>query len=297
MGRGTVVLALVAAALASGCGEREEPLGELGVRYPVTVRGAGEESIVLEERPRRLVALDPGPAAFVRALGAARILVGLPARFSPRPPGTEEVTTPGGAVRVERVVSLEPDLILATPDTDPVDLARARRESEAPVYVQPAGSVDEIQRATVELGFVVGAPADARRLAASLARRVARVEERVAPFTPVPVFIDAGSLTTVPEQSLPADIVRRAGGANVAARAAPAEAFAPCAVARLDPELVLELTDRRPRRTARERRALLCPRRPLRRVAVPAGLLTEAGPSVARALEVVARALHPRAFR
>ena len=296
MGRRTVALVVCALAVpAAACGERAEPVGELPARYPVTVAGAEAETVV-ERPPERIVALDPGPAEIVAALGAAERLVGVPAGFG-GDGGAAEITSEAGAVRVEAAVRLRPDVILATPATDPVDLARTARRSGAPVYVQPADSVADVERAAIELGFVVGEPARARRLAARVRRDVAAVEERVAGVAPARVFVDTGLLVTVAESSLLGDLVARAGGTSVAGGNPEPSPFAACAVARLEPDVILVLgrAGERPPPAARK---YVCDGEPLAatRVVVPKGLVTVAGPRVAQALEAIARALHPDAF-
>ena len=296
MRRRTVALVVCALAVpAAGCGERAEPVGELSARYPVTVTGAGEDAVVLERPPERIVALDRGPAEFVAALGAAERLVGVPAGFDGGGDAAE-ITSGAGAVRVEAAVRLRPDVILATPATDPVDLARTARRSGAPVYVQPADSVADIERAAMEVGFVIGAPARARQLVGRIRSEVAAVEERVAGVAPARVFVDTGLLVTVPESSLLGDLVRRAGGVSVASANPGAEPLDPCDVARLQPDvLVVVARTGAPPPTARPYacRGEL----PGRLVSVREETVTVAGPRVARALEAIARVLHPDAFR
>jgi iron complex transport system substrate-binding protein len=148
--------------LASGCGERAEPVGELSQTYPVSVRGAGESPTVLERPPRRIVALDPGSAELVAALGAGRRLVGVPALAGRG--RAVEVVTAAGTVDVDAVVDLRPDLVVGTTSTDPLDLARAARESGAASYLQPSASVADVQRGVVELGFLLGRAPKARQL-------------------------------------------------------------------------------------------------------------------------------------
>ena len=63
----------------AACGARSEPTGELAPAYPVTAPGAGETPTTLSAQPQRIVALDPGSAELVAALGARDQLVGAPA--------------------------------------------------------------------------------------------------------------------------------------------------------------------------------------------------------------------------
>lgn len=297
MRRRTVALVLCAlAASAGGCGERPEPLGELPSAYPVTVAGAGEEPLVVDAPPRRIVALEPGPAELVARLGPQR-LVGVPAGARLPRGGRDRtvVAGPGGAVNVRAVAGLRPDLILATPTTDPVDLARASRRSEAAVYVQPADSVADVVRAALELGFVLGEPARARRLAGSIRRGVEQVEARTAAVPRVRVFVDTGRLVTVPRTSLLGDLVRRAGGVSVGGGRAGAESLDACDLARLRPDVVLVVAA--PGAPPPRARPYACRgRRPARLASVPEGVVTVAGPRVPRAAALIARALHPDAF-
>ena len=278
----------------SGCSERSEPTGELAQTYPVTVRGAGERPTIAPRAPRRIVALDAGPAELITALEAERRLVGVPAGVdSVR--GTEVVNAIG-RVNVDAVVRLEPDLVVATPATDPLDLTRAARESEAISYVQPAGSVDDVARGTIELGFVLGRAPEARRLVAQLRRETAGIESRVAAEPVVPVFVDTGFLITVSDRSLVGDLIRRARGRNVAGTNPGPEPFKPCEVARLGPMVVLVVAE--PRQQTPRAEFAACPGgRRIRLVELDPALVLRAGSNVAEALEAIARALHPDAFR
>lgn len=293
MGRRTFACALAALAAAAGCGERAEPVGELAQEYPVSVRGAADEPAVADRSPRRIVALDPGSAELVAALGAARRLVGVPAGVD----GTDatEVVTPAGHVRVDGVVRLEPDLIVGTPGVDPLDVARSARESGAVSYVQPAASVAEVQRGTIELGFLLGKAPEARRLVGDMRSQIGKVEDRIAGRAAVPVFVDTGFLITVSDRSLLGDLVRRAGGRNVAGPNPGGEAFEPCAVVQLGAQIVLEVSE--PRQRTPLSAFAACPRGQRVRIArVPPELALRAGPRLPEALERIARALHPDAF-
>jgi iron complex transport system substrate-binding protein len=301
------VLALVVAVLgATACGERSEPLGELEQPYPVTVQGVGEEPAVLGTRPERIVTLDPGAAELVIALGARDRLVGIPSDIGkgkrPRQaePSAVEVVSPNRRIRVDEVTKLEPDLIVAAPSTDQLDLSRARRETGAAVYVQPTGSVEDVLRATLELGLLVGEPVQARTVASRIRSEIAATEERVAEEPLTTTFVDTGFFVSVPRRSLLGDLIVRAQGENVAGDTGGGEPFPVNRLRRLDPEVYLATSASRvslPSLRRDPRTAKLTAVKEARVRVLPSDLVQRAGPYVGSALERVARALHPDAFR
>ena len=300
MRRATVVAVLLAL-LASGCGERPEPVGRNVSPYPVTVAGAGGSPAVVTRSPKRIVALARGPADLVVALGAGPRLVGAPAGVSVDGAAPRRVVGAGGRIDVGEVVQLDPDLIVATPESNQLDVSVASRETGAAVYVEPNSSFEDVQRAAVELGLLVGRPVEARRIAASLRLQAERVQAQVEARPPVRVFVDTGFLITVPARSLVGDLVERAGGVSVAGESPRAEPFRPCEVVRLRPQVVLRIYEPGERRTVALARFRRCRGAGggtrLRLVDVPASLVARPGPQVARGLAAIARALHPDAFR
>jgi iron complex transport system substrate-binding protein len=295
-----MIPALAAVALvAAGCGERSEPVGELPAEYPVTVRGDGDEPTEVAERPERIVALAPSGAELLAGLGAASQLVGVPAGVTNAPADTQRVASISGQVEVSEVVGLEPDLLVATRTTDPVDVALAQRQSGAALYEQPADSVNDVERAIVELGFLVGEPVAARQLAGRIEDKIGRIQRQVSSEPVTTVFVDTGFFVTVPTRSLLGDLVRRAGGRSVAGPTPGFEPFDLGELVRLDPDVYLATSDsrvtlRRLRENPKTRR--LTAVREGRFAILDVNLLTSAGPRVAKALETVARELHPDAF-
>jgi iron complex transport system substrate-binding protein len=301
-----LLVLLVALAGLSACGERAEPVGELEQPYPVTVPGAGAEPAILRGKPERIVALDPGSAELVMALGAGDRLVGVPADTpkgngpSKAPASAAEVVSSNLRLRVDEIARLEPDLLVATPNTDQLDLSKVRRQTGAALYVQPSGSIDDILRATLELGSLVGEPVEARAVASRIRSQVAAVEDRVADQPETSAFVDTGFFVTVPRRSLLGDLVARARGESIAGEAPRVEPFPLARLRQLDPEVYLATSDsgatlkslRRDPRTAK-----LTAVKDGRVYVLSSDLVQRAGPEVAEALERVARVLHPDAFR
>lgn len=303
--RSRVAVAALVLALLAGCGERSEPLGELEQPYPVTVQGAGERPTELAAKPERVVALDPASVELVLALGARDRLVGVPEGMRrgegplEAPPAAAEVVTGTQRVRVDAVAAAEPDLIVATTASDLVEVARAQRRSEAALYVQPSTSVDDVLRAILELGFLLGEPVAARQLASDVRSQVAAVEARVADEPVVTTFVDTGFFITIPERSLLGDLIVRARGESVAGPAPGPTPFPLGRLRRVDPEVYLATTDSRVTLADLRRNPQTAGLHAVeeRRFAIlPSTLVHRAGPRVGRALEQVAEALHPNAF-
>ncbi len=293
---------LLAFALASaGCGERSEPTGELGQPYPVTVQGAGEQPVTLDAMPERIVALDAGSAELIDAIGAGDRLLGVPAGVELASDAkAAEVVKETGQIDVARIAKLDPDLIVAAADTDPVDVAQAQRRTGAAVYVQPSRTVEDVERATIELGSLLGQPVEARQLAGSIERSLAETERRLDGVGPVTAFVDQGYLITASNRSLLGNLVQRAHGTNVAGEYAGLGPFPLPQLRRADPSVYLTTSDSDVslatlRKDPRTRK--LTAVEDGRVVVVPVDLVTRAGPRIAQALETIAAALHPDAFR
>ena len=270
----------------TACGERSEPTGPLAEVYPVTVQGAGDRATVIASVPRRIVPLGAGPREILKALGLEKrtitvndSLVGLPLV---------------GAIRRAR-----PDLIVASSDTDPLDLARARAGAHAAIYVEPGGSVDEVVDAIGNIGLLTGAPLAARRLTTAIEGKRAAVAAKLRGSPTVTVFVDTGDFSTVPSRSLLGDLIREAHGENIAGPSPEPGPFPLSRLVQLDPEAYIATSDSG--RTLAGLRSQPGTRR-LRAIRSHRfGILPESatipGPGVGEALEQVARLLHPDAFR
>lgn len=291
---------LTAALLLAACGQRDEPTGSVSAPFPVTVEGAGDAPTTLPSAPDRVVALDAGSAELIAALGAGGSLVGVPAGVEVSGADSPaEVVDENGTVDVPAVVALEPDLIVVTPETDRGGVARVERRTRAPLYVQPALTVDDVRRGVLDLGFLLGRPVEARKLAGKLERDVAEVEDKLADVDPTTAFVDTGLFVTIRDPSLFADLIHRAKGENVATET-DAGPLSPEELAARDPDVYLITSDSgltldslRRNPDTRDLRAV----RDGRVVMLPLDLVTRAGPRVAEALETIAVALHPEAFR
>jgi iron complex transport system substrate-binding protein len=272
-------------AVGTACGERKEPTGAVVRIYPVTVQGAGERPTSLRAAPHRIVPLGAGPRRILRALGLKKRTV----------PVNDELV---GLPLVGQIRRAKPDLIVASEDADPLDLARARAATHAAVYVEPGESLDDVEHGIDEIGLLTGRPVAARRLSGTINRARHRIAARLSGFPMVSVFVDLGGFSTVGSRSLLGDLVTEARGRDVAGAAPEQGAFPLRQLVKKDPDVYLATSDSgttiaelRSNRLTKQLRAVR-----KRRFGILKAGLVEPGPDIATALVQVAKILHPDAF-
>ncbi len=270
----------------TACGERAEPTGSLVEVYPVTLQGAADRPAVVNAVPRRIVPLGVGPRRILEALGLERrtitvndALVGLPLV---------------GEIRRAR-----PDLIVASSDTDPLDLARARTATHAAIYVEPGSSLDDLVGGIGDIGLLTNQPLAARRVTTAIQKTRREVAARLQGRPTVTVFVDTGDFSTVPTRSLLGDLIREAHGQSVAGPSPEPGPFPLSRLVQLDPEAYIATSD-----SGRTLAGLRAHPRTKRLRAVRSGhfgivslAVAVPGPEVGAALVEIARILHPEAFR
>ena len=277
-------LALLLAGTA--CGERKEPTSAVVRIYPVTVQGAGERPTILRAAPRRIVPLGPGPRRILRALGLQKRIVTV----------NDELV---GLPLVGEIRRAHPDLIVASEDSDPLDLARASTATHAAVYVEPGESLDGVERGIDDIGLLAGRPVAARHLSASIARTRRRIASRLSGYKTVSVFIDLGSFGTVGSRTLLGDLVSEARGKDIAGSAPEQGPFPLRQLAKLNPEVYLATSDSGTTLASLRRNHVTKRIQAVRkgRFGILQAKLAVPGPSIGSALVDVAKILHPDAFR
>ena len=119
----------------------------------------------------RVVALAPNLTEIVFALGAGETLVGV-SEFSDYPPEARAIPRVGGLeVSAEKVASLRPDLVLATPEGNARGPVNALQAAGLPVLVVPGGSLDEVLAGIRSIAERLGRRDGGERLIQELTRR------------------------------------------------------------------------------------------------------------------------------
>ncbi|HEV8336413.1 MAG TPA: helical backbone metal receptor [Candidatus Polarisedimenticolia bacterium] len=127
----------------------------------------------------RIVSMAPSVTETLFALGRGDRVVGV-TDFCNQPPAALRKARIGGMVNPswETIMSLDPDLLIATTSgNDASTIARAD-SLHLPVYFLDTPDLDSMLASLIPLGWILDAPDRARTLHAELVRRLARLEAR-----------------------------------------------------------------------------------------------------------------------
>ena len=290
---------LVLALLAAGCGFKHEPTGLLPA-YPQTVRDALGREVVIDQAPKKIVSLDPGMSAAVAELGAKKLLVGRSGKET-YPKSIMKVpimTTTDGTPDVRALKKAQPDVILAPASMLPTlaEVNALQLKVGAVVYVVGGDSVAQVQDAITSLGLILARPDQGRKMAGDIQSQVDAVTHALAGQQPVKTFVDIGFLYTIDPGTMPSDLLRLAGGVNVAADGDSSQALTPAELQQAAPEVWLSVAGSGATLADLKHRQSLASIPAVQNghvVEIPESVLYEDGPRVGLSLARVARALHP----
>jgi len=183
----------------------------------VTVTDDLGRDVTVHGHPRRIVSLSPANTELLFAIGLGNRTVAV-AEQSDYPPEALDLPTVGGytTISIEKVVGMEPDLVLASRGNSPGTIERLESFG-IPVLALNAETVEGILHDIRLIGKAAGAEEAAEALCDRLTDRMNRVEAEVAAAeeTPVvahviwydPIWVSGGN-------TLQDEVIRLAGGEN-----------------------------------------------------------------------------------
>jgi len=191
--------------------------------YPLTVTDGMGRSIKISEEPRRIVSLAPAVTEILFALDLGDKVVGV-TDYCDYPPEAAEKEKVGGFYNpnIEKVLSLEPDLILATGGVQAEVVSQLESLGQKVVVFDPRDMNEIID--TIELvGRITKHVEEAREVTSDIKRRMEKVKEKVAELSGeervavfVIVWIDESKIITAGPGSFVSDVIEMAGGINIA---------------------------------------------------------------------------------
>ncbi|WP_424019171.1 PGF-CTERM-anchored ABC transporter substrate-binding protein [Halorientalis pallida] len=207
-------------ALGPSVGDRAASVAQSSCEFPVTRTDVTGTEVTVEERPERIVALQPSDAQILWEIGAQDRVVGMPVnQYTSYLDGRSGKADVSGEGVVEKVVGTNPDLVLAANVSDPETVASLRDAGVTVYHFAGVESLEGIARNVETVGRLVGSCESAREEADEFRLTVERARAAHANASDRPSVLYTFFGFTTGTGTHIHDAIEAAGGENVAAEA------------------------------------------------------------------------------
>jgi ABC-type Fe3+-hydroxamate transport system substrate-binding protein len=183
-----------------------------------TVKDGLGRTVEVPDHPQRVVCLMPSLVDDVYALGAGSDIVGV-VDDSKYPPEAKTKPTVGLPLdpKIESILSLHPDLVLAGGEPDVNKKLDELQKAKIPVFAVAARGIEGIYQSIASVGLALNREQQAAALVGKLRDRVAAVQRQVAgkPVVNVLMPIWSDPVITIGKDAYITDLIALAGGHSV----------------------------------------------------------------------------------
>lgn len=176
-------------------------------------------SALPDTKPQRLVSLSPGNTEILFALGAGKRIVGV-SSYSDYPAEAQKIPSVGSYIApdIEKIIALKPDLVVALKATQAQQIHILNQAGIRVVAVE-SNSLEEILAAIDTISDAIGEKERGVALHQELSSQLDKVRAATAALPAKRVFVQIwdNPLLTAGNKSFINDVIKQAGGINVAA--------------------------------------------------------------------------------
>jgi len=259
----------------------------------------------IEKIPRRIISLSPSNTEILFALGLGEKVVGV-TEYCNYPPKAKDKEKIGGfsTPDIERIIALEPDLILAE-SRHAKEVIPALEERGFTIFASAPKSLDGILEDIRIVGEITGKAKEAYELVAEMESRIEAVTDKTKELERLRVFYITwhDPLWSVGSGTIINELIEKAGGINIFQDITGHEVVDIETLIVRNPEIIIACTghgeaEGKPFEWAKEESRLRVTeaRKDNRVYQIDADLVSRAGPRIVDALEEFAQFIHPEIF-
>ena len=304
----TILMCIVPACAPATVGEMEPSSGVIS--FPLEVTDQDGKAVRIEREPEKIVSLAPSNTEIVYALGLQDKLVGV-TRYCDFPEAAQQKPKIGGFsdVDIEKVVAMEPDLVLATNTHREAVTPALERLGITVLTINPK-TINDVLLAIDLVGMAMGHREAAASVTAEMGKRIEAVTSKTAELSDaqrvkVLYILWHDPLRTVTSITRIHEMITKAGGINIAADlGSDYPTISLEAVLIADPQVIIAGSGHGSGEDVPFQFALTEPR--LAEVEarlqghiyeIDANLTSRAGPRIVQGLEKLAEFIHPELFK
>jgi len=274
--------------------------------YGATFMDEVGRKLELKGPPQRIISVAPSVTEILFAIGLGEKVVGV-STYCNYPPEALEKEKIGSYIEpsLEKIVALQPDLVIGSADGDLKAFVNKLDQLGIPVYITNPGSVSEVMISIQNIGEVTFSQLAAQKVVKSMRGKLQKIQEKIQgrPHSRVLHVMDYNPLISSGRGTFVDDLIRLAGGANIAATAKGKHPrFSMEEVIAQDPQVIIlsSMKSRDPMIEQKQwwnRWKEIPAVRSGRIQVIDADLIHRPSPRIVQGLEEMAKAIHPEAFQ
>lgn len=147
--------------------------------FPATLTDGNGEEFTIEEKPERIVSVLPSNTEIAFALGLGDKIVGVSDHDNYPEVAAQKEKIGGLELNIEKILSLEPQLVLADPSNDQKALQQLKDAGIPVLVVNSAENLDDVYKSIEMIGTATGAVDEAEKVIEEMKRKIADIETKV----------------------------------------------------------------------------------------------------------------------
>ena len=274
---------------------------EMDCEYPLELTDATGETITLDEPPESVVALQPSDAQTVFEIGAEDRLTGMPDNpaTADLEMGDREAITDDYEIIHERVIDLEPDVVLAANATFDDDIDTLRQADLDVYQFDEAESIDDVRDNVLRTGELTGECEGAEETVDWMDERLEVVDTALEDADrPLAYYAMGDDGTTAGTETFVHEVLTTAGVENIGEQAG-ISGYEPLSEETLveeDPDWIIHSDDAEPEVLMPDIAESTSAYQSDNVIAVDANQLNQPAPQVVYAVVDIVEAVHPDAY-
>lgn len=159
--------------------------------FPLTVTDATDNEITFDKKAEKIVSVLPSNTEIAFALGLEDEIIGVTELDNYPEEAAEKEKVGDFQINVEKVISLEPDVVLADESVDQAALDQIRDADVQVLVVKTAENFEEVYDVIHLIGEVTDTTAEAEKIETDMKEKLAALEEKVAEIEePKSVYVE-----------------------------------------------------------------------------------------------------------
>lgn len=276
-----------------------------GTEFPLKVRDDAKRTVIIPRLPQRIISTAPANTEILFALGLGDKVVGVTTWCNyPKDATKKEKIGDFQNPNIEKILSLKPDLVVATGGIQ-IPLVEKLQQLGVTVYVIDPKTIEDVITTIYKIGHITGQDKIAKDLGFSLKLRISTVVSKVQKAQQKPkVFFELWHepLMSVGPGSFVDDLIRKAGGINIAGNArTPYPIFSLEELIKEDPDIIIGAASSMgtgpSNISTRPGWSSLKAIKTGKVFTIDDDIIFRSGPRLVDALEIIAKYLHPEIFK